>query len=673
MKRFSQTLKISLALFLAMFGTSALPTASAYAVEGLIADQASTETADPVVTPPPAPAVTPPADIVPPVEDVVPTDVVETPVADLTQPPTPAPSSENTVLDVLPLTLRVNEPLPAVNLNEVIPEPSKPVMVDVCGASRDTYTIPTTTGVTYYLKGQGNSETLLSAGVKSSNGDTKVTIIAKANTGYIFDGQKTEVKFDLDFSTKCVICHATASAGNPYTSNDVDESSIDGVGNGDHFLEHTGPIFPAVGQDGKWGDIIPPVGEHNGLNWTEEGQAIYNKNCATTTPRYYLVTSNEVACGEIKISLRNVSPWIYAVSYSTDGSTPNADGPKFGPVVDNRGEYPDDQTKTKTLTFTEDENGGSITVKYVVAVGSESDLYKNLPVGQVTTVVVDTNCKDTPTTPVAPKIKDICYQDKDGIYIGYTHGVIYQIGEKATKGWVPFNGNEFTVTAVPKEGFVFTEGSVTSWTYTAANFTNEQCLTITKTAEVASDTNLDGLIGVGDTVTWTITVTNTSENDCEEFYVTVEDPNTVLEDNGYIGYLGAGESTSLTATSTITANDLKVCKVVNTATLFGWRQHQYTDVLNFLNVEEEDETPVSAPLATKSAFATYALVCPPVPSGGGGQILGETTTKPVVASTPQVLPATIPATGGETNYLILGVVMSAFTYFAMMRRQEQQA
>lgn len=39
------------------------------------------------------------------------------------------------------------------------------------------------------------------------------------------------------------ICHATNSTTNPYTTATVDPDSIDGVGNGDHYSEHTGPVL----------------------------------------------------------------------------------------------------------------------------------------------------------------------------------------------------------------------------------------------------------------------------------------------------------------------------------------------------------------------------------------------------------------------------------------------
>jgi Big-like domain-containing protein len=82
--------------------------------------------------------------------------------------------------------------------------------------------------------------------------------------------------------TKTTICHRTASHTHPYVVNRVDNSSVDGNtgndnGKGDHFAEHVGPVGPIA--EGEWGDIIPPVAGHNGLNWTDAGKAIYDNNC----------------------------------------------------------------------------------------------------------------------------------------------------------------------------------------------------------------------------------------------------------------------------------------------------------------------------------------------------------------------------------------------------------
>lgn len=92
---------------------------------------------------------------------------------------------------------------------------------------------------------------------------------------------------------KIVICHATNSASNPYQQIEVNQSAADGgYGNGDHYNEHDYhrvPTSEAEAQDfkamhKKWGDIIPPIpGKHNGLNWTAQGQAIYNNDCNYVT------------------------------------------------------------------------------------------------------------------------------------------------------------------------------------------------------------------------------------------------------------------------------------------------------------------------------------------------------------------------------------------------------
>ena len=83
---------------------------------------------------------------------------------------------------------------------------------------------------------------------------------------------------------KVEICHATAAYKNPYI---INEPAADGDVAG--HAGHTGPVFyPGIPKGTAWGDIIPPFyyddgGEEPayfpGLNWTADGQAIYENDC----------------------------------------------------------------------------------------------------------------------------------------------------------------------------------------------------------------------------------------------------------------------------------------------------------------------------------------------------------------------------------------------------------
>jgi LPXTG-motif cell wall-anchored protein len=79
-------------------------------------------------------------------------------------------------------------------------------------------------------------------------------------------------------SDKVRICHATASATNPYTNNDVNTSSVDELNN--QYLN---------GHGDHAGDIIPPFtspldNAFAGRNWDGEFIAIWENNCAVPTP-----------------------------------------------------------------------------------------------------------------------------------------------------------------------------------------------------------------------------------------------------------------------------------------------------------------------------------------------------------------------------------------------------
>jgi hypothetical protein len=95
---------------------------------------------------------------------------------------------------------------------------------------------------------------------------------------------------------RVTICHATGADSNPYVVLTPDIASA-GFLQGGHD-GHTGPIWVSGDQSAhqKWGDIIPPYQYVRadgttfvfaGLNWTAQGQAIWDDGCAApgqTTP-----------------------------------------------------------------------------------------------------------------------------------------------------------------------------------------------------------------------------------------------------------------------------------------------------------------------------------------------------------------------------------------------------
>lgn len=76
------------------------------------------------------------------------------------------------------------------------------------------------------------------------------------------------------------ICHATHSEDNPFTTQTVDDDSVDGIGEGNgQSADHNRDDH----QDGE--DIIPPgPWDPDGRNWTEDNQAIWNNNCNSIDP-----------------------------------------------------------------------------------------------------------------------------------------------------------------------------------------------------------------------------------------------------------------------------------------------------------------------------------------------------------------------------------------------------
>jgi hypothetical protein len=129
---------------------------------------------------------------------------------------------------------------------------------------------------------------------------------------------------------KISFCHRTASYSNPYVLDTTDGNSIIKAGHGDH----TGPIYPNLGTDGKWGDIIPPFdydgGHFNGLNWPE-GQAIVEGGCDVDITEPPETTTTTAPPGSTTTSIV-APPESSTTSSSTTSTTHPGSPPTTSPI-----------------------------------------------------------------------------------------------------------------------------------------------------------------------------------------------------------------------------------------------------------------------------------------------------------------------------------------------------
>lgn len=272
-----------------------------------------------------------------------------------------------------------------------------------------------------------------------------------------------------------------------------------------------------------------------------------------------------------------------------------------------------------------------------------------------------------PVTPKAPKFIDACGNQKDYVHIPYVHGVVYKInGTVAGPGYHAVSDNVVIVSAEAKsENYELVGESQGPWNFI---FKDDACVTITKTSLPVTDTNKDGVIGVGDTVTWEITVTNNSTNKFENFRVQISDETATLTGDGLIPYLAPNKSETIYATSTLTTDDMQVCKAVNTATFFAWnKSHKWYPKHN--QQTEDFRSIVDMKDKTKkyhfegSATAEASFTCPTPGSGGSGE--PETPVLP----TPDVLPATGPLqVGSPLLTLAAAAIAYGATFFLQQRR-----
>jgi hypothetical protein len=233
---------------------------------------------------------------------------------------------------------------------------------------------------------------------------------------------------------KVTICHRTDSESNPYNSQDVAIAN-DGDLQGGH-LDHTGPIFPATGPDGKWGDIIPPYtyvdqdGQTQtfpGYNWSAEGQAIEQNSCAPLPPPSPVLTPT-LRCVEVTPGGGFLAHFGY--------DNPNAEAVQspsenyFSPPPEGRGQPTTFQPGTVEDAFQVQSTGESLTW--------------HLTGNQVTASGDSTHCQASITV-----VKQLNPSDDPGRFAlqidGTTAGGAEAVGDGGTTGTIAVNSGQHTV------------------------------------------------------------------------------------------------------------------------------------------------------------------------------------------------------------------------------------
>lgn len=283
-------------------------------------------------------------------------------------------------------------------------------------------------------------------------------------------------------SHKTTICHATHSETNPYVQISVDNAAIDGDKNNDHS-HHTGPIWhagaKAAGVD--WGDIIPPVaGVNPGQNWTTEGQAIYNANCAVGQGTGVCIPSSAYSDAELRDMLKEAGSGVLDPQIATGSAATTWDATVVVPaelcdvqVSFSSYELPggqklpfEDQVLFDNVTASyAGDTTTKVTVSLPAACGWQADLYLGAVIavlhpayGHPGSKLIDWSLNETGedcdevvhvATPLAPSVSDATCEAPGTMTLTVVEGISYTIEPAYTVG----DSGEFTVTATADEGW----------------------------------------------------------------------------------------------------------------------------------------------------------------------------------------------------------------------------
>jgi len=255
-------------------------------------------------------------------------------------------------------------------------------------------------------------------------GASLVLMTAQMTPFFVFAPQASATPSD-----EVTICHATDSHTNPYTTNTVNRSAVDEENN--QYLnghgDHTGVVwYPGVA-DHSWGDIIPPFTNavtgtsFPGMNWTTEGQAIYDNGCTYVAPENVIlrlkktvINDNEgtLNADQFGIGIEGISTPVFGNPVSTDGDTAvyvtaSSFAPLGHPIVVseddtagyNEGEWVCANTDTGAIVA----NGSDLTVSVTIEPGND-----------VTCAIVNNDESDVQPEPTKIVINKIVVNDDEG-------------------------------------------------------------------------------------------------------------------------------------------------------------------------------------------------------------------------------------------------------------------
>ncbi|MGB3023668.1 MAG: hypothetical protein WBB39_02570 [Candidatus Saccharimonadales bacterium] len=514
--------------------------------------------------------------------------------------------------------------------------PTDPLFTDDCGTAGDTYTIKASEGATYYVNGIA----VTTYGTFPASGT--VTVTAVANSGYIMSTSYPTNGWTHVYEGNCVAEVPAEPA--PYDPCGLDNASW---------------VLPDDTTEVSWSIVKDHL-----IATANTG---YEFGPGVTTHDFGLAKDSGERC---------------VIPVPTEPSQNDPCG------LNNATWSVPSNTSQITWTLVNGELIATTTANYEFEGGATTKNFGTPTESEILCAVV-----------VEPSSTDFCGNEYDEITYEGAVGVDYNIewNEDHTVA---------TVTATAQEGYAIEPETQTSWTL---NFPNDEvCKKVTICHATDSRTNqyvkltvntnaADGIAGNS------LRVPDHYMHDGPIYYDGIDqDWGDVIpaidgaHDGLNLTVLGQymldhdcmipAESTAsytvtpCVATTTPTIDTFSLTLTNTADDSEGDVTYTITlgSIVKTVTIEDGESMTINYP---RLAAGTYSLAiaasdgtvfaAESVKVGSCGAILGEETTKPVTrVLAAQTLPAELPATGGESNgYLLLGIVVSAMTYFVVLRRQ----